>query len=646
MSFDSSMSPLSLAASLIVACGAEAGVLDLCCGIRGEYRYGKDKAEALLAQEKGCAPSGEYWFASMCTFVLPAPGTRVPAFCTRLFPRIPDVLESRYTCTRILYPLVPPCPRRSRTRIHVYPRFVPAFPSVLHTFCVVYRRSAACGGGLLRLPGCSAGPRRRAPRRLRVWCLQCRASVGASVPRTAPPYPQCSAAPRGQAVRIPSSSSSNSSSTTRGQRRRLPSEASVTRTVFGYSFQDIITCDDERLLEIRKKCVKWIKHIDFEISSRKEDKDEELLQLEGDTLRDAMARGERARARDKAMADALGQAEGEGEAEGGDGDQCGGDGGGDVDPGGGDVDQGGGDGGGDADPSGGDRGVDVDAEDPKDADVDVEDPKDADVDAKDPKDEDMQPEDHGDRDEDRDPGVGGSVKDSGLGSDTSHLSDRSMDVCGDCGPFPCMCGPTRQVIPGSAGETVAEAEAEAEAKAAAAARTDAEAYAEFKAREELEQMQFYTLVCPGCKMKHLWRLGGEPWGTCCCGLAMGRDESASTSEGTSEVCVCLQCVVCAVSSAAGGNTGGTRVQNAGTRVPGVVECSQRPGTTGYKTRVQSGTCPLLYRKAKKRRTAADVRQEQFAARQAALLAAHQRTSPPPPTGKPLLSLDEAHGCGS
>ena len=70
---------------------------------------------------------------------LPTPGTRVPAFCTRLFPRVRNVLERGYTCTRVLYPLVPPCPRRSRTRVHVYPRFVPAFPSVLHTFFVVYR---------------------------------------------------------------------------------------------------------------------------------------------------------------------------------------------------------------------------------------------------------------------------------------------------------------------------------------------------------------------------------------------------------------------------------------------------------------------------------------------------------------------------
>ena len=143
--------------------------------------------------------------------MLPTPSTRVPAFCTRLFPRVPDVLERGYTCTRVLYPLVPPCPRRSRTRVHVYPLFLPAFPSVLHPFFVVYRRSAACSGALPRLPGRSGGPRCRAPQRLRAWCPQC----SASVPRTAPPYPQCFAAPRGAAVRIPSSSSC-CSSTTRG----------------------------------------------------------------------------------------------------------------------------------------------------------------------------------------------------------------------------------------------------------------------------------------------------------------------------------------------------------------------------------------------------------------------------------------------
>ena len=110
-SLDWSMPPLSLAASLIVACGAEADVLDLCFGIRGEYRFGKDKAEALLAQEEGCAPSGEYWFASMCVSA-----------------------HAGYTCTRVLYPLVPPCPQRSRTRVHVYPRFVPACSPVSPTF--------------------------------------------------------------------------------------------------------------------------------------------------------------------------------------------------------------------------------------------------------------------------------------------------------------------------------------------------------------------------------------------------------------------------------------------------------------------------------------------------------------------------------
>ena len=101
----------------------------------------------------------------------------------------------------------------------------------------------------------------------------------------------------------------------------MPSEASATSTTFGSSFQDIITCDDEKLLEIRKKCVKWIKHIDFEASSRKNDEDKEILRPERETLRDAMVRGERARARDRVLADALGEGEGAGQAEGGDGDQ-------------------------------------------------------------------------------------------------------------------------------------------------------------------------------------------------------------------------------------------------------------------------------------------------------------------------------------
>ena len=121
----------------------------------------------------------------------------------------------------------------------------------------------------------------------------------------------------------------------------MPSEANATSTMFGYSFQDIITCDDEKLLEIRRKCVKCIKHIDFEISGRKEDEDEEILRPKRETLRDAMARGERARASDRVMAKGLGEGEGAGQAEGGDG--------GDVHQGGGVVDQGGGDGGGDVD---------------------------------------------------------------------------------------------------------------------------------------------------------------------------------------------------------------------------------------------------------------------------------------------------------
>ena len=76
--------------------------------------------------------------------------------------------------------------------------------------------------------------------------------------------------------------------------------------------------------------------------------------------------------------------------------------------GGGDVDQGGGDGGGD---------------------VDAKEPKDDDLDAMDPEDADMEP---GDRDEDPDKDRG--VKKEGPASETSHFSGRSVeDVCGDCG---------------------------------------------------------------------------------------------------------------------------------------------------------------------------------------------------------------------
>ena len=38
-------------------------------------------------------------------------GTCVPPLSTRLFPIVPDVPVPGYTCTRVLYPLVPPCPR-------------------------------------------------------------------------------------------------------------------------------------------------------------------------------------------------------------------------------------------------------------------------------------------------------------------------------------------------------------------------------------------------------------------------------------------------------------------------------------------------------------------------------------------------------
>ena len=50
-------------------------------------------------------------------------------------------------------------------------------------------------------------------------------------------------------------------------------------------------------------------------------------------------------------------------------------------------------------------------------------------------------------------------------------------MSGDCGLIPCMCGPTPQVIPVSAGETVAEVEVEA--------GTEGREKAVFKARDEL-----------------------------------------------------------------------------------------------------------------------------------------------------------------
>ena len=90
-----------------------------------------------------------------------------------------------------------------------------------------------------------------------------------------------------------------------------------------------------------------------------------------------------------------------------------------------------------------------------------------------------------------------------------------------------------------------------------------------------------------------------------------RDESS-----TSSVCVCLHCVVC-TSSAACGNTG---VRGYKTRV----HVYPVP-TTGNKRVTNAGTPGNMFPfaqegpKPKKRRTAADVRQEQFAARLAALL---------------------------
>ena len=308
--------------------------------------------------------------------------------------------------------------------------------------------------------------------------------------------------------------------------------------MFGYNFQDIITCDHEKPLEIRKKCVKWIKDIDFEIS--KEDEDEELQRVERETLWDAMARGERARARDRVMADARGPRDKDEDM--GHGGQPATDpyvGPSHSDVGGRDMDPGGLEGGvhdddthdKDVDPGGGDGGLD--AEDTHDKDMDPG-GGDGGLHTEDTHDQDMDPS-----------GVEGgvqgdvSVKDSGPGSEASHLGGQSLDVCRDCGLIPCMCGPTPQVIPESAGETVAKAEAKADA--------EARAKAGLRARDELEHRPYYTMRCPACGMKHIWREREEPWGTCECGVPMStmpRDESASTS--TLEVCVCLQRVVCSV----------------------------------------------------------------------------------------------------
>ena len=50
-------------------------------------------------------------------------GTCVPAFCTRVFPVVPDILVPGYTCTRVLYPLVPPCSQCQRHCTALHCRF-------------------------------------------------------------------------------------------------------------------------------------------------------------------------------------------------------------------------------------------------------------------------------------------------------------------------------------------------------------------------------------------------------------------------------------------------------------------------------------------------------------------------------------------
>ena len=107
-----------------------------------------------------CSPvSPTFWYA----------GTHVPAFCTR----VPQ-------------------------------RFAPILCRLMVNCCAQWRSAPAC-----RMQWGTQTP--SPPRRVTGWCHQ----LTGSVPRAAPPYPQCSAAPRGAAVRIRSINIS-SSSTTRG----------------------------------------------------------------------------------------------------------------------------------------------------------------------------------------------------------------------------------------------------------------------------------------------------------------------------------------------------------------------------------------------------------------------------------------------
>ena len=73
-----------------------------------ESKGKKDKKQKEKeGQDKGDIPKkGKVPVAKVCLR-----GTCVPPLCTRLFPVVPDVPVPGYTCTHVLYPRVPPCPR-------------------------------------------------------------------------------------------------------------------------------------------------------------------------------------------------------------------------------------------------------------------------------------------------------------------------------------------------------------------------------------------------------------------------------------------------------------------------------------------------------------------------------------------------------
>ena len=179
---------------------------------------------------------GEYWFPSMCVCAQCLPGARVPAFCTRLFPVVPNVLERGYTCTRVLYPLVPRCSHRSRPRVRVYPPFVPACSPCSPAFCT---HSLSCTGEVLRAvalcPGCQDAVEDLDAEPLAEPEVGASSAGSVSVP-VSPEQPRLthSALQRlgGQQSGFPAAAAAVAARPG-VQRRRLPLEASATSTAFG-----------------------------------------------------------------------------------------------------------------------------------------------------------------------------------------------------------------------------------------------------------------------------------------------------------------------------------------------------------------------------------------------------------------------------